>query len=84
MELTKRFNLEKIIINIAKRLKDEIRVSEDESPEDILKEIKVICQDCIIYHINRMGAKCDTEYILWLTAAIIYQIAKLEALREVG
>ena len=62
-------------------LKKEIRVSGDDVPEAVLAEIKQICNDCLIYHINRKGAECDTNYILWLASAIVYQIAKLEALQ---
>ena len=70
------------INEIAARIEKQIRVSEDDAPEAVLAEIKQICNDCLIYHINRKGAECDTNYILWLASAIVYQIAKLEALQE--
>ena len=50
----------------------------------MLEEIKKICNDCLIHHINRKGAECDTNYILWLASAIVYQKAKLEALPRGG
>jgi len=65
-------------------LKKEIRISKDDVPEAVLAEIKKICNDCLIYHLNRKGAECDTNYILWLASAIVYQIAKLEVLQERG
>ena len=49
-------------------LKKEIRVSEDDVPEAVLAEIKQICNDCLIYHINRKGAECG--YKLYPVACI--------------
>jgi len=69
------------IRKLKNNLKKEIRVREDDTPEAVLEEIKRICNDCLIYHINKKGAECDTDYILWLASAIVYQIARLEALR---
>jgi len=68
-------NLAARIERLKNNLKKEIQVCEDDTPEAVLAEIKGICNDCIIYHINRKDAECDTNYILWLASAIVYQIA---------
>ena len=68
------------IEQLKNKLKKEVRVREDDTPGAMLEEIKKICNDCLIHHINRKGAECDTNYILWLASAIVYQKAKLEAL----
>ena len=59
-------NLTARIERLKNNLKKEIQVCEDDTPRGCASRNKGICNNCIIYYINRKGAECDTNYILWL------------------